>query len=264
MIHLISSKNRHLYERELEALHAERHRQFVVERGWPLRSVDGGEYDDYDDDHAFYLVGLSLDGEIEVGCRIRTTAQGGVIPDVFPHLIAESEPSIREPGTFECTRYFSTSSARGRRGFEARSKLHLAMIELVRDLGGHRLLGFVDLPLLTHLRRFSGLRIRPVGLPSAYDNDGGVTIAFEIGVNDDDLRTTRSLLQIPSRQLFIAPAWLPSGTDVLSLAQAATVLVSAPPEDRRALVATVRRTVPSVVFQPDVNKLMATLAAEAA
>jgi len=227
-----------------------------------LRSVNGGEYDDYDDDLAFYLVGLSLDGEIEVGCRVRTTALGGVLPDVFPHLIADSEPSIREPGTFECTRYFSTSNARGRRGFEARSKLHLAMVELMRDLGGHRLLGFVDLPLLTHLRRFSGLRIRPVGLPAPYD--GGVTIAFEIGVEEGDLRTTRSLLQIPTRQLFVAPAWLPSGTDVLSLAQAVTVMVSGHSEQKRALVSTVRETVPSVVFQPDVDKLMVSLAALAA
>jgi len=254
MIHLINSSNQHLYGRELDEFHRERHRQFVIERGWPLLSVDGGEYDDYDDDNALYLVGL--------GCRIRTTAQGGVLPDVFPHLIADSEPSVKEPGTFECTRYFSTSSARGRRGFEARSKLHLAMIELVRDMGGHRLLGFVDLSLLTHLRRFSGLRIRPVGLPAPYD--GGVTIAFEIGVEEDDLRTTRSLLQIPTRQLFVAPAWLPSGTDVLSLAQAVTVMVSGHSEQKRVLVSTVRETVPSVVFQPDVDKLMVSLAALAA
>ena len=113
MIHLINSNNRHLYIEELDEFHRERHRQFVIERGWPLRSVDGGEYDDYDDDQAFYLVGLSLDGGIEVGCRIRTTARGGVLPDVFSHLIADSEPSVKEPGTFECTRYFSTISARG-------------------------------------------------------------------------------------------------------------------------------------------------------
>ncbi len=262
MIHLIDDQNRHLYEQQLEEFHRERNRQFVIERGWPLRSVNGGEYDDYDDDLALYLIGFSLDGEIEVGCRVRPTAWGGVLPDVFPHLIAESEPSVKEPGTFECTRYFSANSARGRRGFEARSKLHLAMIELVRDMGGHRLLGFVDLPLLTHLRRFSGLRIRPVGLPAPYD--GGVTIAFEIGVEEGDLRTTQKLLQIPTRQLFIAPTWLPIGTDVLSLAQAVTVMLSAPLENKGALVAAVRQTLPSVVFQPDVDDLMIKLAAQAA
>ncbi len=64
MIHLVNSSHRHLYGRELDEFHRERHRQFVIERGWPLRSVDGGEYDDYDDDKALYLVGLSLDGDI--------------------------------------------------------------------------------------------------------------------------------------------------------------------------------------------------------
>lgn len=131
MIHLVSSANKHLYERQLVEFHRERHRQFVVERGWSLRSVDDGEYDEYDDEHALYLIGLSPAGEIEVGCRIRTTALGGVLPDVFPHLIADSEPSVREMGVYECTRYFAVSSARGKRGFEARSKLHLAMLECV-------------------------------------------------------------------------------------------------------------------------------------
>ncbi len=37
MIHLISSENRHLYGPELEEFYRERHRQFVIERGWPLR-----------------------------------------------------------------------------------------------------------------------------------------------------------------------------------------------------------------------------------
>ena len=84
---------------------------------------------------------------------------------------------IRTAGTFECTRYFTSRHARGRPGFGTRSKLRVAMLELVQDLDGKRLLGFVDLPLLTHLRRFSGLRIHPVGFPTPYE--GGVTIAFE-------------------------------------------------------------------------------------
>ena len=67
---------------------------------------------------------------------------------------------------------------------------------------------------------------------------------FEIGVEEDDLRTTRSLLQIPTRQLFVAPAWLPGGTDVLSLAQAATVLLSGHSEQKRTLVSAVRRDGP--------------------
>ena len=263
MIHLITSQNRHLYNSCITEMHAERRRQFIVERGWSLNERDGGEYDNYDDDQALYLVGLDCDGRLEVGCRLRPTLIGGVIPDVFPHLIAPIEEDSRAPGTYECTRYFTTATARGRPGFEARSRLHLAMIEAVRDRGGRRLLGFADLPLLTHLRRFSGLRIRPVGLPAPYDEAGNVTVAFEIGVCEEDLQETRRRLEIPTRQLFEASAWLPEGIDVVALEQATSALVEADDEPCRVLKR-VARTASRVVHHVDVEAVMARISARAA
>ena len=263
MIHLISQRNAHLYTSCLKDMHAERHRQFIVDRGWSLTERDGGEYDDYDDAEALYLLGLDPDGRLEVGCRLRPTLSGGVIPDVFPHLVAPSEPESRQPGTYECTRYFTTAVARGRRGFEARSRLHLAMVEAIRDRGGQRLLGFADLPLLTHLRRFSGLRIRPVGLPAPYDDGGNVTVAFEIGVEDADLQETRQRLEIPTRQLFEAPAWLPEGLDVIALAQATAALVGAEDGPRLALKR-VAKVSSRVVHHADVEAVMARIAGRAA
>lgn len=223
MIHLVTAANRHLYRDQLQAFHRARRDHFIVERGWALQERDGGEYDRYDDDLAACLMGLDRSGALAAACRIRPTLESGLIPDVFPHLLAPHEPDPRAPGVYECTRYFVTAAVRGRAGFALRSELHAAMIEHVRDLGGHRLLGFVDLPLLTHLRRFSGLRIRPVGLPCAYDEDG-VTIAFEIGVSEEDLAATRARLRLTGRRLFVAPAWLPAGTDVLALERTVDVL----------------------------------------
>ena len=267
MIHLIEAANRRLYAAELAELHRERRRQFIEGRGWPLRVKDEGEYDAYDDETADHLVGFSTDGRIEAACRLRPTHRGGLIPDVFPHLVASSEPPPTAAGTWECTRYFST--APGRAGFEARSKLHLAMVEHVRDQGGLRLLGFVDLPYLTHLRRFSGLRIRPVGLPADYGEGeaGGTTIAFEIGVTAEDLRATRERLRIPTRQLFVAPAWLPEDADVLTLERSARVLLAAPeaaPADaRRRLAEQTAALAGEVVHHPDVATVMAELGAAA-
>lgn len=258
MIHLVTAANRHLYRDQVRELHRERRRQFIEERGWALQERDGGEYDAYDDDLAVHLVGFSASGAIEVGCRLRPTATGGVIPDVFPHLVAASEPPPGRPGTFECTRYFCTPVIRGRAGFEARSKLHLAMVEFMRDVGGDRLLGFVDLPLLTHLRRFSGLRIRPVGLPAGYA-EGGVTVAFEIGVAEADLHDTRRRLRIATRQLFAAPAWLPDGTDVLALERSARVLLNGSAAERRRFADAARRAACRVVLQPDLDGLLADL-----
>lgn len=262
MIHLIEATNRHLYAPELLELHRERRRLFVDGRGWPLTVRDGGEYDDYDDRRADYLVGFGPDGRIEAACRLRPTQDGGLIPDVFPHLVADGERAPDSPGTWECTRYFST--ARGRAGFQSRSKLHLAMIEHVQEQGGDRLLGFVDLPFLTHLRRFSGLRIRPIGLPARY-GDGeaaGVTIAFEIGVSADDLDTTRARLRLSGRQLFAAPAWLPAGTDVQTLERSARILLAAPEASRGELRDTAARLARAAEMT-DVDQVLAELGAAA-
>ncbi len=206
MIHLITAANRHLYRDEIAALHAERRRAFVEERGWDLTVVGEGEYDAYDDDLASHLVGFDDQGGIAVFCRIRSTRTGGVIPDHFPHLIASGEADPRANGVFETTRYYCAPHLRGPSGQARRADLHVAMIEHVRDRGGHRLLGFVDLPLLTHLRRFSGLALRPVGLPAPYGDDQ-FTIAFEIGVSEADLAQTRDRLGVTGRRLLEADPW---------------------------------------------------------
>jgi acyl-homoserine lactone synthase len=261
MIHLITAANRHLYAAALQAMHVERRRIFVDGRGWKLPVRDGGEYDQFDDDEALYLVGFDRDGELCVSARLRPTLSGGVIPDVFPHLVLDGGESVRAADTFECTRYFTTGPSRKLRGFEARSKLHISLIEAVRDLGGQRLIGLADLDLLTHLRRFSGLRLRPLGLPAPYD-EGGVTIAFEIGVASQDLDYARAMLQIPHRQLFVAPDWLPTGVDVLALERSTRVLLAAPAVQRRDLCDQVSRLAADIVYQPDVSAFIANLAAE--
>ena len=209
MIHLITARNRALYPNELKALHAARRERFILERGWPLAEEDGGEYDPYDDGLAAHLVGLSDDGRIAVSCRLRTAEAGGVIPDLYPHLLAPGEPPAGAPGDYECTRYFAAPWARGDQGAAARASLHVALLEYARDQGAKRLLGLTDARLFVHFEKTSGLRLRPVGAPA---RDGeSETIGFEIGVTGKDLEATRRRLGLPDRQLhFVSPAGAPS------------------------------------------------------
>lgn len=222
MIHVVHAGNRHLYAAALDKLHAARFRHFVLERGWSLAHADGQEKDAYDDDLACHLIGFERNGDIAVSCRIRPTLTGGVIPDLFPKLLAAGEPSLRVQGAFECTRYFCASHLRGRAGFGDRSRLHLAMVELMHARGGQRLVGFVDLPMLGHLRRYGGLRLRVLGHPQPYADDK-VAVAFEIGCSADDLEAARRRLGLLGRQLFDAPAWLDAAVDAQALAQALDV-----------------------------------------
>ncbi|MBE7219518.1 MAG: hypothetical protein INR64_13675 [Caulobacteraceae bacterium] len=225
MIHLIHSGNRHLYADALDNLHAARHRHFVVERGWPLDHRDGRERDAYDDAQALHLVSVDANGDIGVSCRVRPTLTGGVLPDHFPNLLDAGAPSLRAPHVYECTRYFAAPHLRGRRGFALRSRLHIALLELMILRRAERLFGFVDLPLLGHLRRYSGLRLRPIGTPQPYD-DVGVAVAFEIGVTAADLSWARQRLDQPGRSLFDCPPWLPETLAPAPLAELLDVFLN--------------------------------------
>lgn len=199
MIHLITAGNRSVYAEELKALHAARRECFILEKGWPLTERDGGEYDPYDDDRAAHLVGLADDGRIAVSCRLRSAETGGVIPDLYPHLLASGEPPAGSPGDYECTRYFASPWARRERGALVRARLHVALVEHAQDQGAKRLMGLTDVHLLSYLQQTSGLRLRALGPPAA-DGDAQ-TIGFEIGVTRQDLEDTRRRLNLPERQL---------------------------------------------------------------
>ncbi len=113
MIHLIHARNRHLYATQLAEMHRQRHEHFIGERGWPLTAIDGGEYDEYDDADAAYLVGFSTEGEVAVSVRFRPTEQTSLIADVFPHLISPTEQPVKGPAMFEATRYCARAAVPG-------------------------------------------------------------------------------------------------------------------------------------------------------
>jgi acyl-homoserine lactone synthase len=259
MIHLIHARNRHLYASALAGMHAQRRDHFIGERGWPLQERDGGEYDDAE---AAYLVGFSQEGEVAVSVRFRTTWPTSLIGDLFPHLVAPTEEPVKGPGMYEASRYCAAKPFRGERGFTQRSKLHIAMLEAMLDCRARRLIGFMDVEFIPYFRRFSGLRLRPIGLPEPYDQ--GTTLAFELGVQAADLAQARQALQIGHRQLFEAPPWLPEEADPIALAQTAELLINAAPQSRRDVLATVRAHSAQLRLVEDIPAVIASLAKRAA
>lgn len=78
-------------------------------------------------------------------------------------------------------------------------------------------------------------------------------------MTEADLERTRGRLQIATRQLFVAPAWLPAGADVLTLERSARVLLAGPEDARRELVGHAAALAARVVHQPDLEAVMAEL-----
>src|SRR5581483_348121 len=83
-VHIVTRANRAHYRNELEQMHRLRHEIFVDELGWSaLRSDDGIERDEFDDDHAVYLVAAER-GEVHGSLRLLPTWKRCMISERFP------------------------------------------------------------------------------------------------------------------------------------------------------------------------------------
>jgi acyl-homoserine lactone synthase len=260
VIHLICAENRHLYEDVLAEMHRARTEFFVKGRGWTNLEVQGGlEQDAYDNDDTLYLVGFDSDGGIAVSARLLPADNGSVLGDCFPHLVTDGP--AKGPGVFELSRYFAGPSLRGPKGFWLKSRMNVAVVEAVVERRGKRLVAFTDLHLLS-LARYTGWQVKPIGLPAEYDE--GTAVAVEIACEPADLEKMRDAVQLPERQLFAAPGWLPAGTDVHALAAATNLIVNAPAAIRQPVVETVARTWESFRPERDMNEVLARMGWRAA
>ena len=72
-VHVVTGANRSLYTKALERMHQIRYRVFVEDLGWSdLKSADGLETDDFDNDDAVYLLACE-DGECFGSVRLLPT-----------------------------------------------------------------------------------------------------------------------------------------------------------------------------------------------
>lgn len=224
MIHLVTAENRHLYADAIAAMHRGRHQHFIRERGWNTLTDQGGlELDEYDTEDALYLIGFDGAGDVAVSARILPADHGSLLSDHFGHLV--SEGPAHGAGVFELSRYYAAPSLRGRKHFPVKAAMNLAILEAVVERGARRLVGFTDVQVLG-VMRYSGWRVRAIGLPADYPE--GTAVAFEIACSPQDLSEMRDAVELPGRQLFEAPGWLPDGADVLALGEATNVILNLP------------------------------------
>jgi acyl-homoserine lactone synthase len=251
MIHLITPTNRHLYRDVLEEMFRARTRHFVFERGWSNLSVEAGcEQDAYDTDQTLYLAGFDADGAITISARLIPADAGCVLADHFAHLVSDGPP--RGPGVYELSRYFTPPSVRGRASFPIKAAMNVAIVEAMVEFGARRLVGLTDLHILGGMR-YSGWRVRPIGIPAEYEE--GTAAAFEIACQAGDLAEMREALGMPGRQLYQAPAWAPGNIDLRRLADATEVVVRPARPVREAVAPGVSRWRP----QGDLGDLFARL-----
>ena len=114
VLHLITDRNRSLYEREIAALHRARKAVFVDELGWSLRVQDGMEFDEYDDERAMHIVGFDAAEEVAMAIRIRPADDRSMLQDHFSHHLPANILPFDDGATWEVSRGFCRERGFGR------------------------------------------------------------------------------------------------------------------------------------------------------
>jgi len=190
VLHLINAANRHQpeLERLLEQSYRVRYDLYVKGRGWKaLDRPDGREVDQFDNEHATYLIWADHN-EVVGGARFVPTDRPHLMSEVFPHT-ATFAPIPRNPKVWEITRLFTSrggSSAANRRNVT--SEVFCGMFELALNYELEAITVVCDTFFLPRLLD-AQIDLTPLGLPTPYDE--GTCIACYIPVTPRQLGAAR-------------------------------------------------------------------------
>jgi acyl-homoserine lactone synthase len=197
MIHVITGANRHRYEAELLAHFRLRHEIYVVERNWAdLARADGLERDQFDDEHAAYILAID-NGQVIGGSRLVPTTRPHLLSEVFPYLASVRGLPIGGD-IYEWTRMFVVKSRREGRtmGGVTRGMVICGMLEYCLDNGITGLTAVIEMFWLP-LFHAMGWNLMPLGLPELIN--GEWSIAVKMTINEDTLSSTRKFHGITGR-----------------------------------------------------------------
>ena len=199
---MVSLLNSTLVDREdaaLRAMFAARKSVFVDLLKWDLPVAGGAfEIDQFDDEHARYLILLGNGGQHLASTRLLPTDRPHILDSLFPELCERPVP--KDAFSFEITRFCIDRSLRTAERRAARDRLITGMVENALVEGMSRFTAVTDMGFLQQILSF-GWDCSPLGLP--VPSRSGMIGALEIRISDD----TPSLLAragiwspVPNRQ----------------------------------------------------------------
>jgi acyl homoserine lactone synthase len=196
VIHLVTAENRSLYEQELTDLHRARKMVFVDQLGWKLRTIDGMEIDEYDDERAMCAIGFDVQGRVAMNGRFRPTDDGkSMLADHFAHALWPDIGPINRPRTWEFSRALSLEAGVRRHNLQRKAACMLTPLEVALAAGVERYVGFADLAVFPFFIAM-GWRVAFLGDPIFYGEGDGA--AFAVEVSHAAVEEMRSKWGLPS------------------------------------------------------------------
>jgi acyl-homoserine lactone synthase len=140
-----------------------RKRVFVDLLGWDVPVLEARfELDQFDDEHATYLILTGEDGRHAGSARLLKSMRPHILDTLFPELCAAPPP--RGPSVMEVTRFCLDRRLNAARRLETRNALVSALAAHALAQGIATYTGVADMGWLQQILAF-GWRCRPLGLP---------------------------------------------------------------------------------------------------
>ncbi|HEX8215313.1 MAG TPA: acyl-homoserine-lactone synthase [Allosphingosinicella sp.] len=158
-----------------------RKRVFVDLLKWDVPVLEGRyELDQFDDEHAVYLIVATRDGSHAGSARLLPTTRPHILDTLFPDLCASPPP--RGIDVLEITRFCLDRTLSAPERLETRNILVAALVRYALDHAVAAYTGVAEMGWLQQILAF-GWRCRPLGLPRR--RDSGLLGALRIDIQAD-------------------------------------------------------------------------------
>jgi acyl-homoserine lactone synthase len=181
MVQLLDTTLKEAGDAALNVMFAARKSVFVDLLRWNVPVRDGcHEIDQFDDDHARYLILLGDGGLHLASCRLLPTHRPHILDTLFPMLCERDLP--RGPSIFEITRFCLDRSLRAVERRKVRDQLVTAIVRHALENGISRFTGVAEMGWFQQILSF-GWDCRPLGLP--VEHQGATLCALSIAIAAD-------------------------------------------------------------------------------
>lgn len=163
MLHLVEPHCSATEDDVLRAMFAARKQVFIDLLGWDVPVLAGRfEIDQFDDEHAIYLVVTDAAGRHQASARLLPTTRPHILADLYAPLCDGAVP--QGPGIYEVTRFCLDRHIDARARRVARDRLVMAIAEFGLAEGIHLYTGVAETGWLEQILAF-GWRAWPLGAP---------------------------------------------------------------------------------------------------
>lgn len=193
MIHVVSLANQHLYARQLDQMFRMRHAYYIEGHGWSgLTSQDGKETDEFDDQHAVYLMSLDPFGHVAASVRLNPT----LAPTLLKKFADWSDETLPElESVWDISRWIAAPEHRRatnpRWPSNHQRELMIGILEFCLSRGLTHLTMLAESRLAERIATY-GWPLRYLGAPREYEGGKGIAVTAEIEVGQHVLAHTRA------------------------------------------------------------------------